>query len=173
MKIKNLLALGVFAGLTAAASAGGARYLFFAMVWSCSSSDGGMTLPDRGGTDATLEGRDGTTLPACSWPASLGPNDASTGACRNASRAVLSCTQPSGAGELCLSNDLVQCSDMSAAAAAPSGAPRCQDLCQPDEFGIICGPIGPTTTGANPPSNCRSLLPTPAGIVFYCCPCES
>jgi hypothetical protein len=119
---------------------------------------------------STSDGAPATAqLPACSWPASLDPIDAASGQCRGAARAVLSCVDPGGAGEICLSNDLAGCPDRAGSAA---GSSTCQDLCNAGEYGIICGAVGPVPE-VQPPSGCRSRAPTPAGVVFYCCPCGS
>ena len=46
----------------------------------------------------------------------------------------------------------------------------CSDACNANEFGVSCGGIGPAG-GPAVPSTCRAVAPTPAGVVFACCPC--
>jgi hypothetical protein len=123
-------------------------------------------------TDSGTEGATG--LPACTWPASLDPTDASNGQCV-AARALLSCPLAGGVTEGCLSNDLTQCPSGGPQAGAPSGA--CQDECQANEYALSCGTIGPGNQDAEPPppppAACRGAGVTPAGIYYECCPCGS
>jgi hypothetical protein len=106
---------------------------------------------------------------ACQWPAALDPVDASTsGQCR-AARAYVTCQDSSGAGQGCLSSDPTACPDIPMG----TGVTRtCQNQCAANEYGAACGSIGPSTAPfPTPPTGCRTFAPTPAGIVFYCCPC--
>jgi hypothetical protein len=106
------------------------------------------------------------SLTACSWPAELGQTDDSSGQCRNAARAVLSCTDAAGAGAVCVTND----ASCIASGTDMSNPFTCVNRCNPTEFGLICGTIGPGPE-VTPPPSCRSVLITPAGIAYYCCPC--
>src|SRR4030081_3933934 len=83
----------------------------------------------------------GAALPACTWPASLDPSDASDGRCV-AARAYLTCTAPGGGGAACISNDLTQCPG--------SAGETCEDQCHADEYGAACGKVGPGSSPAPP-----------------------
>ena len=123
--------------------------------------------PGDAGTDTSSSG-DGSTeaLPACAWPASVNGHDAGAGACR-AARTFLSCTAPNGVGEECTSDDPTQCSGGNG---MPGVTFTCHDLCGPEEYGAACGSIGPGPI-SDPPAGCHGAEATPAGVVFYCCPC--
>ena len=106
------------------------------------------------------------TLALCSHPASL--DDAGPGAC-TIGRAALTCTLPSGGGCGCVSNG-TSCDD----ACGPASGATCQNHCNDNEYAVACG--GPprtdaSTSYASPPPGCRGVEFTPAGLVFYCCPC--
>lgn len=138
---------------------------------------------DAGGSDAGEAGPQGDAaqateidagpgqhpLPACAWPARLDDLDAAVGTC-HAARRMLTCELSGGATQGCLSDD-AQCP------AEGSGSPvkPCEDVCQPDEYAAACGAIGaigPSTVQDDPPVGCHDAMPTPGGVVFYCCPCE-
>ena len=115
---------------------------------------------------------DATVFPECPWPTSLTADESAAPACRSASRTVLTCTDPTDVTETCLTNDPAACPDTGPSAS--HGPWLCQRLCSPQEFGIICGSVGPTSLpDPQPPAGCHDVLPTPAGVVFYCCPCGS
>ncbi len=121
------------------------------------------TGQDGGGASSPADG--GAGLPVCSWPASLDSVDATSGACR-AARRLLSCGLDGGGTHICLGDDPTRCSE-------GSGGSDCHDRCKPDEYAIVCGTIGASTTSpAEPPTGCHDMLPTPGGIIFYCCSCE-
>jgi|HubBroStandDraft_1064217.scaffolds.fasta_scaffold105135_1 hypothetical protein len=122
--------------------------------------------PDGAGTG---DGNPAALLPACTWPSSLDPADASSGQCR-AARAVLSCSSANGSGEGCLSDDPTQC-PTTGLICVSCGPFTCHDQCEPSEYGLVCGGIGPSVSAAQPPSDCRSVGVTPGGTAFYCCPC--
>ena len=107
-----------------------------------------------------------TTVDGCSWPAALAQTDSSSGQCRSAARAVLSCTNAAGAAAECVTND-AQCDTSGSNITGPI---TCQNQCSPSEFGIVCGYVGPGPE-VTPPPTCRSVAPTPSGVTFYCCPC--
>ena len=106
-------------------------------------------------------------LPACAWPASLVDENAGRGAC-HAARALLSCVGSNQTFEDCLSNDPAACPGP---ASMPGVTFTCHDVCAPHEYGVACGSIGPGPI-SDPPAGCHDPLATPAGIVFYCCPCQ-
>ena len=139
-------------------------FLLGAIVACSSSSSTGA----GGGSGAS------TGLPACTWPASLDGTDASNGQCV-AARALLSCPLTGGGTQGCISNDPKQCPSGGPQAGSPPGA--CEDKCQPNEFAIKCGTIGPGNPDAapppSPPAGCHNEMVTPAGIYFECCPCGS
>jgi len=122
-----------------------------------------------GATCAPGPGDSDAAASACQWPAALDPSDASTnGQCR-AARAFVTCQDSTGAGQGCLSNDPTACPDIPVGASVTRS---CQDQCNANEYGAACGSVGPSTAPfPTPPSGCRMLVPTPAGIAFYCCPC--
>jgi hypothetical protein len=101
----------------------------------------------------------------CSWPSSL--NDAGPGGC-TAALALVSCTNSAGDTCGCLSSSMESC-----AVGACSGYSGCRDQCGANEYAVACGSIGPSAQeSANPPAGCTTKLATPAGIVYYCCPCQ-
>jgi hypothetical protein len=102
----------------------------------------------------------------CSWPASL--DDGGPGGC-TAARALVSCTF-SGGGCGCTSDGPLECGG---GCGSETGA-SCSDGCAANEYVVACGGIGPNAGGANaePPSACHFVSAVPAGIAYYCCPCE-
>ena len=103
-----------------------------------------------------------TGLPECNWPSDL--NNAGPGACTPA-RLLVSCTDANGASSMCLSDDALTC------AGTALGA-TCQDKCQPNQYAVSCGEIGPGSGNWTTPPNCSAGLFTPGGIAFYCCACQ-
>jgi hypothetical protein len=84
------------------------------------------------------------------------------GACA-AGRALLSCESPMGGGCTCVTDDVCGGCDI-----VP-----CVNKCKAGEYAVACGgPPNPNITYDDPPAGCRADLPTPAGSVFYCCPCR-
>ena len=122
---------------------------------------------DGGDSAAGDVGADTGALPACRWPAGLDGHDAGRGACV-AARTFLSCAGPNGIVEECISDDPKQC-------AGENGMPgvsfTCHDLCRPDEYGAVCGSVGPGPI-SDPAAGCHGAAPTPGGTIFYCCPCQ-
>jgi hypothetical protein len=122
-----------------------------------------------GGATGGNGAMDATGLPVCQWPAALEPSDASAaGQCR-AARAFVSCADANGGGVSCLSDDPTKCPDTPVQVGATF---TCQNQCAADEYGAACGSVGPSTAPfPEAPAGCRQLAATPAGVVFYCCPC--
>jgi hypothetical protein len=115
-----------------------------------------------------------TTFPACTWPTTLEAADAVTDQCRVA-RVLLSCELAAGARRICLAKDLTSCSAATGAGDAGTDG-SCTNLCATGEYAVACGKPGPGTgggTGATPPAGCKTMFPTPGGVVFACCPCGS
>jgi len=123
-----------------------------------------------------------TTMPACTWPASLDPSDASQFQC-TAARMLLFCDFANGIGEDCISNDPTRCpysgplsggpvsGGSSDAAPDDGGGFGCKNQCTPGEYAVSCGPgsaLGPAAMPPPPPSACRTVL---GGDALYCCPC--
>ncbi|HXU80007.1 MAG TPA: hypothetical protein VN914_01330 [Polyangia bacterium] len=107
---------------------------------------------------------------ACSWPADLDPSDASAGRC-TAKRHRFDCEGTGGVHELCLSNLPDRCEGSNP---IPDTTFTCHDQCGPQEYGVVCGRVGPSNVSSEPPSpSCRAPGSTPAGVAFYCCPCGS
>jgi hypothetical protein len=108
-------------------------------------------------------------MPACKWPANLGPGNG--GAC-TASRFFLAC-HAGDLTQLCTSNAPNACPN--------SGGGSCESRCAPNEYAIACGgppglppPPGhpaPPAPPDNAPAGCRSAGITPGGLSFACCPC--
>jgi hypothetical protein len=96
--------------------------------------------------------------PMCKRAASVGDGGAS--GCL-AANALVECSNGS-IDETCLS-DTVSCGG--------SDPGSCKNTCHGNEYALSCGGIGPQAMPANPPAECRAGLATPAGIVFFCCPC--
>jgi hypothetical protein len=118
-------------------------------------------VPDGGSVD----------IAGCSVPAAwTGPPDPS-GRCQSASLAVLSCVDPAGESEDCLSNDVSQCPPSTGPTAIFSGPLTCHNLCGASEFGVVCGATGPGGPEVPDPVGCRGALSTTAGPTFFCCPC--
>jgi len=146
--------------------------LVFALA-GCSgsaSSNGGMSTST--GNSSSSAASD-VSLPTCPL---FDPADASFMGC-GAARAYVNCTASNGGGMACLSNDPTQCltgGAMASPGCSSSGGCAssftCSDGCNADEFGVSCGAIGPSA-GPSVPSTCRTVAPTPAGVVFACCPC--
>jgi len=123
---------------------------------ACSSAGGGA---GNGGASGAGDG-----LSACKWPSSLdAAGGAPAGGQCQAKRALVQCSFQ-GLSVECLSDDPTKCPNVT------SGT--CVDQCASDEYAVSCGQVGPGPIGT-PPAGCRNLLATPAGIVFYCCPCGS
>jgi hypothetical protein len=124
--------------------------------------------------------------PVCSYPT---PVDAGPGACR-VGRAQLYCTYPYGVtcddgmtwtspsgpvGMLCVTDDPTGCPGCHPIA----GTATCESKCAPNQFVMECGGV-PRYTDAGPdhdyyeepPATCTLVTPTPAGVAFWCCPCE-
>lgn len=104
--------------------------------------------------------------PTCTLPAGLAP--LSAGGSREtciAAQALLTCEASSGDGAICLSDDPSQCPG------TMTMDFTCHNECAADEYGVACGGVGPGNVPA-PPAGCKRGIPDPAGIVFYCCPCE-
>ncbi len=123
----------------------------------------------NGGANGTAGARaDGGAGAAatCAWPASLDSRDAGAGACQPA-HALLSCTG-GNLTELCLSDDPTQCPGDNAVPNVTFN--DCHDLCGSQEYAVVCGSVGPGPI-SDPPAGCHGAEATPAGIVFYCCPC--
>ena len=109
---------------------------------------------------------DGAVLPTCNWP-KLDQGDASPGQCR-AERALLECVLANGSSETCASSNLAGCPDQS-----PATTVACTAGCASSEYAMVCGAPGPSAVTFEPPAalNCHAQLYTPAGVIFYCCPC--
>ena len=85
--------------------------------------------------------------------------------------ALLSCTSPDGSNnEVCLSDNINACPDDTAIG-------NCSDECPTNEYAAACGgpPFadGGAPSNAPPAANCHDPQTTPAGVIFYCCPCGS
>jgi hypothetical protein len=108
------------------------------------------------------------SYPACHWPAAFDATDAG-GGCR-AGRFRLACDGgDAGLSVGCISDDPRQCDGVRV---QPDVTFTCHDECAPNEFGLVCGGVGPGSAPSDPPAGCHSFSPTPGGIVFYCCPCS-
>jgi hypothetical protein len=124
------------------------------------------------GCTSTQAGSDAVNpviYPACHWPAALDPTDAGDSRCQ-AKRYRLSCDGgDAGVRAFCISDDATQCEGPGRVQGVTF---TCHHDCAPNEFGLICGGIGPASAHDDPPAGCHSSSPTPGGIIFYCCPCS-
>lgn len=117
------------------------------------------TLALAGGCGSSNDNADGT----CSRSAF--DVDGATYEC-STYRTILRCTS-SSVEEVCPSDDSSKC----IGGTTISGS--CKSVCADDEYGAVCGGIGPGHNADAPPgANCGTSLPTPAGAVYYCCPCR-
>lgn len=116
---------------------------------------------DDSATPAEDDVADSAGLTACDVP-----SDSGEGASCHAGRELLRCTSPSG-GAICIGEADSRCEGTDASF-------TCESVCEPDEYAASCGSTTPGGGGAQPPAEaCRSLFPTPGGVVYYCCPCSS
>jgi hypothetical protein len=98
----------------------------------------------------------------CSWPSSLNGADGRT-ACQPA-RALVSCTDSTGAGCGCLS-DQISCDGCQIQGVT------CRDQCAADQYAVACGGVGPGAV-PSPPDGCTFAGANPGGVAYYCCPCQ-
>jgi hypothetical protein len=116
----------------------------------------------NGSSTSSMSAAASSPAASCAWPASL--NNART-TC-DAARALIACTYPSGAGCGCTTDGALECSGC-----GPSTGATCQDQCAASEYVASCGGVGPGAV-PQPPANCRFASAVPAGIAYYCCPCQ-
>ncbi|MGD0674836.1 MAG: hypothetical protein ABSC94_05420 [Polyangiaceae bacterium] len=127
---------------------------------------------DGGTADADAADGGGT----CPW---LESGDGSSDGC-SAARMVLSCEGPDAAVAECTSDEPAQCSGAvqffngSSSPSVSEAGFVCQNQCQPNEFGVVCGTGSPTEAAApsEPPATCV-IVSGFEGVSFYCCPCGS
>jgi hypothetical protein len=105
--------------------------------------------------------------PACSWPSELAPRNSTTRDVCHAARALVSCQTPSGAGEICLSDDATACDGPNPFAGTML---TCHDQCAAHEYVAACGGVGPGPV-PDAPAGCTFSGANPGGIAYYCCPC--
>jgi hypothetical protein len=117
-----------------------------------SASDGGQV------GDAVVEPDASLATVTCS---SLG---SATSECRMA-RTILSCDLAGGGGTICLHDD------PEVACEGAEGA-TCELVCEPHEYGVVCGGIGPAMSDEEPPAGCHLVFRPPGGTAYYCCPCS-
>jgi len=106
-------------------------------------------------------------VPACTWSPTLAADGSATGQCR-AARLALSCRGSNGDGLLCLSESPAECPGFNPTPGVTYS--DCADQCRPDEYAVACGGPG-VAPGPEPPAGCRTVLLTPGGVTFSCCPC--
>jgi hypothetical protein len=127
---------------------------------------------DAGGSNGGAN-EAGAGVPACSWPANLDDG----GAGWSVSRAWLKCAYGPDT-ELCSSDNLTTCPPSNAVAGGTATA--CVDQCATNEYAVGVGgppyllPDGAMGVRPSPdlPSTCHSVGALPAGVEYYCCPCE-
>src|SRR5664280_2284915 len=117
------------------------------------STSGQNTLSDAGNSEQSQ----------CTWPAKFDIPNPPEGGC-TAARALLNCEGSNGGGMSCTTNDPTQCP-------GPNLTPgviysNCVDQCNPDEYALACGGIGPGPI-ADPPSTCRFAMVIPAGVMYH------
>jgi hypothetical protein len=134
---------------------------------------GALGLPACGGSEKSV---------ASSADAGTPPNGASSES-PISNGSALNCGPPlqTDAGEGCLVQTLEICPvpngstvEGDGAVITPDGAPppSCQSDCAPGTLPVTC--TSPSADLAPDPAlNCRVVpMPTPAGVLFYCCPCQ-
>jgi len=138
----------------------------------CSALGAGASCLNGACAASTSSESDATTLPACTWSATLDATDAAVdGSCR-AARMFLTCTSDAGDGADCLSDNSMECGPN----LSPDVSFVCHDECGPQEYGLECGgpprePPPDPPVQSDPPAGCRGIAFTPGGVAFYCCPC--
>ena len=143
-----------------------------ALSIGCAASTG--PLAGDAGPDVVATAQDGgtTALPACSWPTSL-DGEPGDGRC-HAKRHHLRCEGASSTGGvtvLCISNDPTRCAG--AESSLPDVALTCRDLCAPQEYGLVCGRVGPGGSAMEPPPGCTDRGITPGGARLLLLPLRS
>jgi hypothetical protein len=107
----------------------------------------------------------GSVEPACTWPAYL-DTLRPPGSCKPWPYLV-ACKQRDGSTSVCASDNRTDCS------VGISAAVSCEERCEPGEYALVCGAVGPAgSQNADPPDDCRLALPTPGGPLYMCCPCS-
>jgi hypothetical protein len=138
------------------------------VLWTTAIVGGTALAAACGGTTA-LDARDGerdarTGRDGSCWPASLDAPNAATGDCAAGSM-LLSCNDSLGTGSICVANSPEIC-----VGGLHPVAGECRNSCRPGEYAAACGSVG--VSHAPPSAACRTEIPTPGGLVYYCCPCE-
>ncbi len=91
-------------------------------------------------------------------------------------RHYLQCKAAGGSTADCLTSEAA-CADSTGSV----GITDCVDICKTTEYGLSTGSIAQrlpdggasqSSPAAAPPSSCRDVLDTPAGVRFWCCTCE-
>ena len=131
--------------------------------------------PDAG--SSALPAEPSVEFPQCSWPSELASSDSTSRDVCHAARAWVSCQLPGGGSQGCLSNDPTRCPSVPGLGAQPrsdgvSNDPlACRDQCATDQYAVACGGVGPGAV-PEPPEGCTFAGAVPAGIAYYCCPCQ-
>jgi hypothetical protein len=112
-------------------------------------------LPDGAAAEQSV------SHPSCTWPSML-DGDASSRATCHAARAYVSCSEPGGVTEQCVSDGDKSCPS--------SGSGSCTFKCADTEYVAVCGGIGPGPV-PDPPGGCKFSGANPGGVSYYCCPC--
>lgn len=102
----------------------------------------------------------------CRWPDALNGADGRT-ACHPA-RALVECHDPAGNGCGCETDGAITCD---CSAVSSGGSWTCVSTCAATAYVVSCGGVGPGPV-PDPPAGCTSAGALPAGIAYYCCPCE-
>ncbi|HSS40453.1 MAG TPA: hypothetical protein VLT58_16925, partial [Polyangia bacterium] len=121
-------------------------------------------------SSAKLDSPDGATsalgAQQCHWPEALNGADGRT-ACAPA-RAMVSCRDPRGEGCGCTTDGGATCD----CSGIVGGGPWiCTSSCAANQYVVDCGGVGPGPV-PDPPAGCVFSSAVPAGISYYCCPCE-
>jgi hypothetical protein len=136
------------------------RWLILAVVLgfgACSSSQ----LDGRDGTATT-----GSKVTECRWPDTLNGADGRT-ACAPV-RAMVSCHDPRGEGCGCNTDGGATCDCSSIVGGGPW---TCTSACAANQYAVACGGVGPGPV-PDPPTGCVFSSAVPAGISYFCCPCQ-
>ncbi|HXJ20649.1 MAG TPA: hypothetical protein VMT03_10480 [Polyangia bacterium] len=115
-----------------------------------------------GGHLASPDGPSGSLVASeCHWSSGLSDADGRT-ACVPA-RALVQCTSPGGGGIGCTTDGQISCAGV--------GESACVSSCATNQYVVSCGGVGPGPV-PDPPAGCTFESAVPAGIAYYCCPCE-
>ncbi|HSY25516.1 MAG TPA: hypothetical protein VK841_25525 [Polyangiaceae bacterium] len=131
----------------------GSSYVLFALLAGACSGTGALATSSQDQLGAT----DGET---CKVPAGVAVQASPSGSGCFAGPAGQICEVSNGA-------------TVNADGAVSGGTESCKSLCGASEYELTCaGPIVQNAPVPDSALNCQVIpLPTPSGVLYYCCPC--